>query len=221
MDTDLSRVAGADVFLLFIESYGAVSYERPALRRSGWRLLVETSRRQFARHRSRRRVGFRRVADLRRQLMARAHQRSCRAVEVRDRDTNALLMTAEARHAGDGLQATRVSDGGDDAGLVAELARRRVLRLRRDLWRLPARLRRAAVRLVGHSRSVHAGADGRARGEASHRAAPLFVFFPTISTHIPFSPTPPYQPDWPRALDRASVRRRGRGPCATSSSPTG
>jgi phosphoglycerol transferase MdoB-like AlkP superfamily enzyme len=30
--------------------------------------------------------------------------------------------------------------------------------------------------------------------------APLFVFFPTISTHTPFSPTPPYQPDWNRLL---------------------
>jgi phosphoglycerol transferase MdoB-like AlkP superfamily enzyme len=30
--------------------------------------------------------------------------------------------------------------------------------------------------------------------------APLFVFFPTISTHIPFTPTPPYQPDWRRVL---------------------
>ena len=30
--------------------------------------------------------------------------------------------------------------------------------------------------------------------------APLFVFFPTISTHIPFTPTPPYQPDWARVL---------------------
>lgn len=27
---------------------------------------------------------------------------------------------------------------------------------------------------------------------------PLFVFFPTISTHFPFSPTPPHQPDWRR-----------------------
>jgi hypothetical protein len=27
---------------------------------------------------------------------------------------------------------------------------------------------------------------------------PLFVFFPTISTHFPFIPTPPYQPDWGR-----------------------
>src|SRR6185503_385200 len=36
--------------------------------------------------------------------------------------------------------------------------------------------------------------------EDSRRAArqPLFVFFPTISTHFPFSPTPPYQPDWIR-----------------------
>jgi phosphoglycerol transferase MdoB-like AlkP superfamily enzyme len=30
--------------------------------------------------------------------------------------------------------------------------------------------------------------------------APVFVFFPTISTHTPFVPTPPYQPDWTRAL---------------------
>jgi hypothetical protein len=28
----------------------------------------------------------------------------------------------------------------------------------------------------------------------------LFVFFPTISTHFPFNPTPPYQADWPRML---------------------
>jgi hypothetical protein len=27
---------------------------------------------------------------------------------------------------------------------------------------------------------------------------PVFAFFPTISTHAPFVPTPPYQPDWSR-----------------------
>jgi hypothetical protein len=27
---------------------------------------------------------------------------------------------------------------------------------------------------------------------------PRFVFFPTITSHIPFRPTPPYQPDWGR-----------------------
>jgi hypothetical protein len=29
---------------------------------------------------------------------------------------------------------------------------------------------------------------------------PLFVFFPTLSTHMPFRPTPPLQADWPRML---------------------
>jgi hypothetical protein len=29
MDSDLIRIAGADVLLIFVESYGAVSYDRP------------------------------------------------------------------------------------------------------------------------------------------------------------------------------------------------
>jgi hypothetical protein len=29
---------------------------------------------------------------------------------------------------------------------------------------------------------------------------PLFVFYPTVSTHTPFSPLPPYQPDWRKVL---------------------
>ena len=29
---------------------------------------------------------------------------------------------------------------------------------------------------------------------------PLFVFFPTITTHMPFRPVPPYQPDWKRVV---------------------
>ncbi len=33
-----------------------------------------------------------------------------------------------------------------------------------------------------------------------HPRRPLFVFFPTLSTHMPFRPTPPLQPDWPRML---------------------
>lgn len=38
-----------------------------------------------------------------------------------------------------------------------------------------------------------------ARLDAEPRAGrPRFVFFPTISSHAPFRPTPPYQPDWAR-----------------------
>src|SRR6185436_11299496 len=35
---------------------------------------------------------------------------------------------------------------------------------------------------------------------ASQPRPPVFVFFPTISTHTPFLPAPPYQPDWSRIL---------------------
>ena len=43
-------------------------------------------------------------------------------------------------------------------------------------------------------------------------APPRFVFMPTITSHFPFSPVPPYQPDWQRILsdqpfDDADVRR--------------
>ncbi|HEY0939664.1 MAG TPA: sulfatase-like hydrolase/transferase [Steroidobacter sp.] len=36
--------------------------------------------------------------------------------------------------------------------------------------------------------------------ERSDAGTPLFIFFPTVSTHTPFRPTPPYQSDWSRML---------------------
>jgi phosphoglycerol transferase MdoB-like AlkP superfamily enzyme len=36
-----------------------------------------------------------------------------------------------------------------------------------------------------------------------HPRQPLFVFFPTVSTHIPFRPIPPIQADWSRMLSAA------------------
>jgi len=32
------------------------------------------------------------------------------------------------------------------------------------------------------------------------KAKPRFTFFPTITSHLPFSPVPPFQPDWQRLL---------------------
>ena len=31
MNSDLSRVKGADVYVIFVESYGAISYQRPEI----------------------------------------------------------------------------------------------------------------------------------------------------------------------------------------------
>ena len=64
----------------------------------------------------------------------------------------------------------------------------------------------ARVRLVCRSPiSFRCIGSMRARGTTAHPRAPLFVFFPTISPHFPFSPTPPYQPDWHR-LSSPQVR---------------
>ncbi|MCU0921744.1 MAG: hypothetical protein MUF16_15670 [Burkholderiaceae bacterium] len=39
-----------------------------------------------------------------------------------------------------------------------------------------------------------------AAGPTSDTATPRFLFFPTITSHLPFGPVPPYQPDWTRLL---------------------
>jgi phosphoglycerol transferase MdoB-like AlkP superfamily enzyme len=37
---------------------------------------------------------------------------------------------------------------------------------------------------------------------------PLFVFYPTISSHLPFRPTPPYQANWARMLTQRPFESR-------------
>jgi hypothetical protein len=50
------------------------------------------------------------------------------------------------------------------------------------------------------------------------RRPPLFVFFPTINSHAPFRPLPPYQPDWKRLVSErpydAGVETAGRDEAA-------
>jgi hypothetical protein len=57
-------------------------------------------------------------------------------------------------------------------------------------WRIPDQFSLARLEALEVATREN---DGEAR-------KPLFVFFPTVSTHAPFRPTPPYQPDWSRML---------------------
>jgi hypothetical protein len=56
--------------------------------------------------------------------------------------------------------------------------------------------------------------------------APVFVVFPTSTTHAPFGPVAPYQPDWPRVLtaqpyDEEQLRRSfGAAPDLTNLTPS-
>ena len=91
MNGDMSRIRGADVLLLFIESYGAVSYERPEL---AARLAPSRADLEAAIHETHRDVvsAFVESPTFGGNSWL-AHITLLSGVEVRDRDTNALLMT--------------------------------------------------------------------------------------------------------------------------------
>lgn len=195
MDSDLALVKGADVFLIFVESYGAVSWDRPAFAAS-----LADSRRQFdaAIHATGRDVvstfvespTFGGSSWL-------AHLSLMSGVEVRDPETNALLMTKPR----DTIVTAFKRRGFRTVALMPGLKQQwpeGVFYKFDDIYnagRLTYRGPQFGWFKIPDQFSI-ASLD---EAEVTRTArAPLFVFYPTISTHFPFSPTPPYQADWPR-----------------------
>ena len=188
MDSDLSRVAGADVVVLFIESYGQVSFERPEFteRLAPARAALEAA-----------------IRDTGRSVISAsvdsptfggnswlAHISLLSGVEVKDPDTNALLMTQKRDT------------------LVKAFGRHgyRTVALMPGLWqRWPEGVFYGFDEIDGGSQLGYGGPPfgwwdipdqytfaKLDEIEARHAGdAPLFVVFPTVSTHIPFSPVPP------------------------------
>jgi len=200
IESDFAGVRGADVFLIFIESYGAVSYDRHELAAP---LAASRARLDAAIRATGRDVVSAFVESptfgggswL-------AHLSLLSGVEVRDPDTNALLMTQNR----DTLARSFSRRGFRTVALMPGL---------RQTW--PEGAFYGFDEIYGADRLAYRGPefgwfaipdqfsldrlDALEVGRPSR--PPLFVFFPTISTHFPFSPTPPYQPDWRRiATDR-------------------
>ena len=195
--SDLAWVRGADVFLIFIESYGAVSWDRAEFVRAlaASRARLDTDIRDTGR----------RVVSARVESTTfggeswLAHISLLSGTEVRDEDTNVRLMaqqretlvTAFSRH---GYRTVAVMPGlqyawpeGAFYGFdeVYDMARLGYRGPPFGWWGITdqfaiARMDELAI--------------------APPQRPPVFVFFPTISTHAPFTPTPPYQPDWTRVL---------------------
>jgi hypothetical protein len=210
MTSDFSRVNGADVLLVFLESYGAVTFDRPefaaalaAPRAELAAAIADTGRRAVSGFVESPTFGG--VSWL-------AHITLMSGVEVRDPHTNAVLMTQQretlvdlfSRH---GYKTVGVMPG---------------------LWQnWPEGAFYGFDDIYGARRLDYRGppfgwftlTDQFALAKIDEleirkgSRPPLFVFFPTISTHAPFTPTPPYQPDWsrifgehpydPRELDRS------------------
>jgi hypothetical protein len=197
LSSDLAAVNGADIVLVFVESYGAVTYDRP----------------EFARPLDARR------AQLQQQIRESglgvvsafvesptfggsswlAHVSFITGIEVKDEGTNVRLMaqkrqtlvTALKRH---GYRTVAVMPGLQEywpEGAFYEFDR---IYDTQQLaytgpsfgwWPIPDQFALAQLDRLELSRRDR---------------APVFAFLPTTSTHTPFSPTPPYQPSWTRML---------------------
>jgi hypothetical protein len=194
----LERVQGADVFVVFIESYGAATYDRPALapRVAAGRAALADAAAASGRAIASAFVEsptFGGASWL-------AHASLLAGVDVRGGDTYNLLTTQRR----DTLVHAFARAGYRTVALMPGL---------RQDWR-------EGVALYGFDAVYDAGRldyrgpafgwwripDQYALGKldraevAPSARQPLFVFFPTITSHAPFRPMPPYQPDWSRLL---------------------
>jgi hypothetical protein len=194
---DLTRVRGADVYIFFVESYGLTSWERPE-----FQPVLAPARAVLASA----------IADTGRSVVTGivesttfggqswlAHISLLSGTAVRDPEVNRRLM-AERR---DTLVTAFQRDGYRTFGVFPGL---------KASW--PEGAFYGFDRIVGASDLDYKGPPfgwwdvsdqfvlAKVDAIVAHTAGdpPVFVFLPTISTHTPFTPVPPYQPDWSRLL---------------------
>jgi hypothetical protein len=220
MESTLAGLEDADVYLVFVESYGAISYQPP------FGAALTNSRAALERD----------IRDSGREVVSAlvesptfggsswlAHISLLSGIEVRDPRTNALLMTQKRST----LVETFAHRGFRTVGLMPGLRQRWP---EGAFYRFDRIYGADALGYIGPEFGWFAIPDqySLARFDALESAASggrRFVFFRTISTHFPFSPTPPYQPDWARMADAkpfdgpAIVRAYSRQPDWTHFGP--
>ena len=195
LDASLSAIKDVDVLVFFVESYGAIAYDKPEFREA-----LEPSRKQFDTD----------IAASGRGVVSAfvesptfgggswlAHISLLTGIEVKDEDTNQVLLTQRretlvsmfSRH---GYRTVAVMPG-----------------LQRD-WPEGGFYRFDDV--YGETRLQYKGPQfgwwvvpdqfSLAKLDALEldktNRSPTFAFMAGVSTHTPFSPTAPYQPDWTR-----------------------
>jgi hypothetical protein len=197
LNNSLARLEGADVLLLFVESYGAVTYETPAIADG----LVES------------RADLRSaVAETDREVITAyvesptfggsswlAHLSLISGVEVRDQYAYTSLMASSretmiTNFAKRGYRTIALMPGMRQAWPEGEFYHYDQI-YGRDLldyrgpqfgwWSIPDQYALAKI-------------DALERNRLSRK--PVFIVFPTSTTHAPFGPVAPYQPDWSRML---------------------
>ena len=197
LDADLAGLGGADVFVVFVESYGAVTYDNPAFAGA-----LAASRAQL--------LGD--ITGTQRAVVSAfvgsptfggsswlAHVSLLTGVEVRNEDTNVRLMaqqrdTMVTAFARAGYRTVAAMPGNshpwpegafygfDD---IYDRVRLDYRGPKFGWWPVPDQFTLARLDQLEIARTDR---------------PPVFAVMPTISTHAPFGPTAPYQPDWRRVL---------------------
>jgi hypothetical protein len=213
LDTGLRALGGVDVLLFFVESYGAITYDTPAISAG----LTESRADLDAA-----------IRETGRQVVSAyveaptfggsswlAHLSLLSGVEVRDQYAYTALMASQR----DTLVRNFARRGYHTVALMPGM---------RQAW--PEGAFYGFDVIYGRDHLEYAGpqfgwwdipdqyALARLDVLERHQAprSPVFVVFPTSTTHAPFGPVPPYQPAWSRVLtanayDRADVARAMAG----------
>lgn len=198
LSSDFARLKGADVLVMFIESYGAVSYDRPDVNGA-----LKTSRDEFAAA----------VADTHRAVVSAfsvsptfaggswlAHLSLMSGQQVKDPGQYAVLMAQQDR---DSLPTVLQSKGYRTVGLMPGI---RLDWPEGRFYRFDELLDESKLEYHGPEfgwwriPDQYSLAKFDAMELEKTERAPLFLLFTSINTHLPFLPTPPYQPDWQRLL---------------------
>jgi hypothetical protein len=197
LTSNLSALGNADILLVFIESYGAVAFDRPEFTRA-----LSDRRSRFEQQIKQRGLGvvsafvesptFGGSSWL-------AHISFLTGFEVKDEGTNVRLMaqkrpTLVSALSGHGYHTVALMPG-----------------LQQDwpegaFYGFDRIYNTEQLQYTGPSFGWWPVPDQFALAQLDHlelapkERAPVFAFLPTTSTHTPFSPTPPYQPSWTRML---------------------
>lgn len=198
MGANLARVEGADVLLIFLEAYGVVSWDKPELVRE-----LAATRETLARD----------IRETGRGVVSAtvesttfggeswlAHISLMSGTSVRNPDVNARLMRERQRD-------TMVKAFGRRGfRTVAAMPGLQMRWPEGDFYGFEQIYGTKELNYQGPPFSWWDLTDQftLARLDQLELAAPerrpVFAFFPTISSHAPFTPAPPYQPDWARVL---------------------
>ncbi len=200
LQSNLGALERCDVIVVFMESYGRVTYDRPEIAS-----VVNPARQRFedaVRATNRAVVSAYVKSPTFGGSSWFAHSSFLSGIEVSNPDRYALLLTQhrptlvstfkQAGYRAVGMMPGLKKDWPEGAFYTFDkIYGADALDYRGPefgWWRIPDQFSLAAL----DSREI-----------APRPRQPLFVFFPTISTHMPFRPTPPLQTEWARVLSTA------------------